>query len=352
MATITLAQLMNAQAAQFRNSTGTRLTPADFVINGISLLLLGNNTARRKIERAHDFQYSDVTADLSIASSGSNLSAATVSGSAVEIKRIQNVLLPIAGGAYVPIEYLTDDAYTARRARQIGRQAYDAALTAAQYGIAQQNPLARLHGATLGLEPADQFTFPVSAKLEIVKFLPDYTGASTLTLSGNTGGTAAAINTDWEQFGTYNDRPFYFNFQSADAAPAVVYALWYSGTAWVLTEGQEFGTAAASPRYSSTSTAQSPVGLTFTATVFTGTLAVAQASGNVSSDFILENGWDYLLWQGVLETNRLWKEFVPRQEGNIDEEAIQTSADRALAALIAWDNGIRTSTTTPTVTNQ
>lgn len=61
-------------------------------------------------------------------------------------------------------------------------------------------------------------------------------------------------------------------------------------------------------------------------------------SASVTSDFFLEHGWEYLQWQAMVDGNRLFKEFVPRTEGNLDEP--KEKAGMALMALIAWDSGI------------
>jgi hypothetical protein len=64
-------------------------------------------------------------------------------------------------------------------------------------------------------------------------------------------------------------------------------------------------------------------------------------------DFILTNGWRYLMWKAIQELNTNIKEFVPRQEGNIDSAEVAGFAAEAFGALIAWDKSIAESTTTP-----
>ncbi len=46
-------------------------------------------------------------------------------------------------------------------------------------------------------------------------------------------------------------------------------------------------------------------------------------------------GQQYLLWATIVQLNNLFKEFVPRQEGNLPPP--QTLADAGLASLIQWD---------------
>lgn len=65
------------------------------------------------------------------------------------------------------------------------------------------------------------------------------------------------------------------------------------------------------------------------------------------TDFITTYGPDFLRFQGLLEVNKLFRRYAPKQEGNLDETAITAEASAALQTLIAWDNNINTSTTTP-----
>lgn len=59
------------------------------------------------------------------------------------------------------------------------------------------------------------------------------------------------------------------------------------------------------------------------------------------TDFFVQNAPDFLQWGACLEINRLWKEFVSRQEGNITDEQIKTNYVAAWNALIQWDISIK-----------
>jgi hypothetical protein len=311
----------------------------DFTINGnADLLLFGLNNARRFAERAHDFFYSQIDCYLSIGSLGTALTSAHIdtsvtaagtlspnvagafaltgiynslpfyiqttggttyflsyNGSAwtitpggfvlgsnywiltttssspvgsytphgtntgtltitqttgtLSVKRVSNVLLPVADSFYVPIEFLTNDEWNERVAIQYGREHYNAAKTAEEIGISQFNAVAVQQGQTISLEPANQFTFPVIGKLSIVRWMPDYT----------------------------------------------------AGT---------------------------------------------------DSDFFTQFAPDFLMWMAIWYINNYFKVFVKRTEGNVDEGVVQSMAEMALQALIAWDNDIATGTTTPTTIPQ
>ena len=62
-------------------------------------------------------------------------------------------------------------------------------------------------------------------------------------------------------------------------------------------------------------------------------------------DFIMDNGAEYLQWKAILELNKYWKEFVPRQEGNLAEP--EQNAMAAMASLIRWDESLTQSTSKP-----
>lgn len=340
MATIT--QLKDVLAVLMNRTAATDLNPSNLTPAGpnIDLGLYSLNAARRVLERAHDFKYAEKTLFLSIATTGglltdayqtgetvtvtgtggggdpdlsgtytragtyngypiytringsdtmflayipgsvrwelsvNNLQSPTagyylsstsqspagsytafgayvssgtvaVANASATIKRIQTVALPVAGGDYQPIEFLTEDAYTARAKMQIGRQQYNATKTLPALGTATGNPVAYQQGQTIYLAPGGLLSFPVVARLDVTRWMPDYT---------------AGTDTD------------FFTIYAPEA----------------------------------------------------------------------------LQWLAVLELNKFWKIYAPREEGNVDEENVQAMADKAVAALIQWDNGITAGTSTPT----
>jgi len=182
----------------------------------------------------------------SYTASGTFTGTATVTATTgtIGVKRISDVLLPVAGGAYQPVEYLTNDEFVRRTRRAVGRQAFNSARTLENLGLSFENPLCYQQGQTLYLAPATGFTFPVVAKLSIIRWLAEYTSDS-------------------------------------------------------------------------------------------------------DTDFITERAPDFMLWQAVIEVNKYWKQFAPRQEGNIDEEALAAQRDAALTALLRWDGSLTNGTSTP-----
>lgn len=174
-----------------------------------------------------------------VADAGTGIPTVAFSGSG-SIKTVDNVLLPIAGGNYVPVEFLDNETWVARIRRQLGRTwTYDPAATYAGIGLLWQNPIAVQQGQIITLYPATGSTlmFPIVVQLDAIRFLPDYT---------------------------------------ADA----------------------------------------------------------------NTDFFTLIAPEYLMWQGILEGNKLWSEFVKVEEGVVNEESIGQMAETALQSLVAWDQGV------------
>jgi hypothetical protein len=345
---VTYTELRSLICSYLSEETGNEVTPADLLINGVDLLNQAINSARRHAENVLDFLHSEDTVDLSIASTGTLLSSATLSGVGVKIKRVKEVLLPVAGSDYVPVEFITNETRLGRLKRSIGQSPYDSSQTLEDLGVDVQIPYAYQHGQKVILSPADQFTFPVAAKLEVIKFLEDYNGSARLTVSGATNPTA--VNTTWQQFGTYLGFPLYFNFQEG-SGPATTYGLWSDTAAWHLAKADSFP-GIGSNQFSMTSGSQSPAGVYTAAGAFTGTVTVALSNATVASDFILENGWRFLQWRAILELNANIKDFVPRQEGNIDSAEIAGYASEAFSELAEWNRSLRDGTTTPEMIQQ
>lgn len=54
------------------------------------------------------------------------------------------------------------------------------------------------------------------------------------------------------------------------------------------------------------------------------------------TDWLIENGFDFLMWQAIIELNHIVKIFVPRQEGNVPPP--ERLRDAAWESLIVCDN--------------
>lgn len=237
---MTIAELKTFIAVYMGRSTAN-----DLILNGLDTALVALNSARRYLERAHNFKYAEMNVFLSIPPTGGLLTLANsvvaLSGTLIGVKSVSSVMLPVASSGYQPIEFMTEDEWVARTRRQIGRQPYDASKTLAQLGVTtNMNPVAYQQGQTLFLDPSPGSP---TAQLNITRWMPDY------------------VTNETDFFTTY--------------APEALH------------------------------------------------------------------------WQAIIECNKFWRRFVPKQESNIDEGEVQKMADTALASLIAWDVSTTKNTSTP-----
>lgn len=237
---MTIAELKTFIAVYMGRSTAN-----DLILNGLDTALVALNSARRYLERAHNFKYAEVNAFVQIPPTGGSLTACfpvvALTGTLIGVKSVSSVMLPVASSGYQPIEFMTEDEWVARTRRQIGRQPYDANKTLAQLGVTtNMNPVAYQQGQTLFLDPSPGS--PI-AQLNVTRWMPDY------------------VTNETDFFTTY--------------APEALH------------------------------------------------------------------------WQAIIECNKFWRRFVPKQESNIDEGEVQKMADTALASLIAWDVSTMKNTSTP-----
>ena len=248
----TVIQIKTWLAAMSHRTTVNDLNPSNWSPAGpnIDLGLVAINSARRYLERAHDFKYAEKNVFVSIPAStaGGLLTAchetSALTGTHVGVKRVSSVLLPVASSSYQPIEFMTEDEWVARTRRQIGRQPYDATKTLAQLGVTTNaNPVCYQQGQTLFLDPQPTPS-AIVAQLNVTRWMPDYT---------------------------------------ADA----------------------------------------------------------------DTDFFTDRAPEALQWQALIELNKLFRVFVPKQESNVDEASLEKYRDEALQSLIAWDISTARSTSTP-----
>ena len=65
------------------------------------------------------------------------------------------------------------------------------------------------------------------------------------------------------------------------------------------------------------------------------------------TNFFLQYAPEFVMWQGILECNKLMMIFVPRREGEIEEAQVEVFANQAFQSLIEWDQSISQTTGTP-----
>lgn len=179
MATVTT--ILNSVASLLHRTTINDLNPSGLTPAGINIDLgmLALNAAAQRAQKAHDFKCGEANGFISIQATGGSLAAVFqvvgLSGTVYNVKRVSSVLLPLSGGEYQPVEFLTEDTFTARIRMQIGRQTFDATKTLAQLGVSTTNTTAYQNGTTIFLYPSPG---NIVAQLNVQRFLPEYTAGS------------------------------------------------------------------------------------------------------------------------------------------------------------------------------
>ena len=320
-----------------KDADGNTLTPDDFEINGVDLLLIGLNNARRIAERMRSFRYAEINAGLIITSSGGNLSSA-FSSQTVTTPNTPTFLSVVGTGAaaalpnapceYVELYNTTGVSITVDRG--VGTQSFilPAGTFYTFHVVANANELrvTATNGASIPCEcwgtGSVTTVTPVSVKEIDSVQLPD--------VNGDLFSIEFMTNDAWntrirQQVGR----------QAYDPSKTIAQLGISTRNPIAYQQGQTIFLYPASQ-------------FTFPTTVVMNvTRFMPDYTEDTDTDFFTEFAPEYLQWQGVLEVNKLYQQFVQRQEGTVNEEAIASMAQAALSALLIWDDGINDSTSTP-----
>ena len=333
-----VGDLKNIIAALMGNDiTGAQLTPASFVINTEDLLLVALNNARRMAERQHSFKYSELNAGLIVQSNGGQLSTAfssqtvttpntpaflTVTGTG------SAATLPSAACEYVELFNTTGAPITVDRGPATTTFTLPTGTFYTFHVMANANELRinATNGANVPCEVWGTGSVTTTTTIEVKEIrsiqLPD--------AAGNLFPIEFMTN---EEYFDRIRRAIGRNPYN----PAKTLA--QMGVTWVNPVAYQHGqTIYLAPNTQFTF----PTSIVMDCVQF-----MPDYANTTDQDYFCIYAPEYLQWRGLLEANKLFQQFVPRTEGNVDEQAITVLADAALAALIEWDDSINDSTNTP-----
>lgn len=321
---------------------------ADLTQNGIDLGLVALNHVRRQAEMSHDFEFSRKLVQLAVdGETGGSLSNAVLHSdgvTAVNVKSIIEVGLFDDDDNLRPVEWTTVSESLERQRKQNPR-------TIPRYptdGWARSGPVGQ---GLFEFSGTDVFRFPKDTEndftlgMEVYTMQSDWTGTVSLAITGATGGQTA-FNTTYYQNGEFSERSMWLNRSplsvSLDLSTGLK-AIWnLAATTWIVSSANDIGNTSIANFASATTTATTPAGLALVGdsggTLSGMTLTVSSTPTMTitsASDVWLTYGSEYLLWAGVVELNTLFREFVPRQEGNLPPPTGLAAA--ALQAFKDWD---------------
>jgi len=303
----------------------------------VDTMLLANNTARRKAERAHDFRYAETTANLIVTSTGTSLTSATdPAGTSITIA---GTLSPNVTGAFAIAGTRNSlPMYT----RNVAGTIYFLSYTGTAWQITAGGFLTTAGSwtwTTTDTNPAGTGNSYTPAT---------YTGTATATGSTSSISIKRITTVSLAISGGITPIEFLTDEEYNERIRRMTGRI--DATTFGASTAAALGVSLPSPlAYQRGQTLYlAPSTLTFPATT---TLDVVRWMPDYTTgtdhDFILDHGGDYIVWQSVLEVNKYWKALSPKQEGNIEEPAVEKLAAEALAELIRWDVEIARATSTP-----
>lgn len=300
---------------------------ADLTVNGQDLCLAAFNQVRKVAELEHDFEFNRklVTVTVNGITGGSLTAVVDVDSNLVDVKTVIDVGLVSGSGNFIPATWTTV-AENFERQRQSNRRASPLFLTdaEAQYGTAGIGNFT-FSGDLIHRWPRTSETDSTNyvLNLEVYVFTRDWTAADLGTGYLNVAGTITPDYTgDYISLGDDS-----FGNQVFGSANPTVFLYkdsgnWYlqdpsRSNVWLLAGANVEGTYA-------------PVG----GTGATGNPVITD--GTSTSDVWTTHGSQFILWQTIVHLNKLFRVYVPRQEGNLPPPT--DLADAGLQTLVDWDS--------------
>lgn len=323
---MTLLQIETACAAYLEKTA-----VGDFTVLSHDLFLNAVNQAKMNASLLHDFNFQRKLLTVNVDSvTGGSLGSAVIRGTAttVDLKTIIDIGQFDAFGNFVPTEWTTtEDGLNQQRSENPYSGIRYATDADASMGPAGRRRFT-VTGDTIYSWPKTEVSETLALGIEAYVFDAEWTATdlltSTLTVTGTLSPDIAA--SDYNATGLiHNGSPVYFSATKnyliylassgavgviADAFPETNLAVYWAhlGTTLPGTYATHAG------------------GSTGTATV---------AATTATSDVWTTKGAQYLQWATIVQLNHLFKQFLPRQEGNLPPP--QTLADAGLQNLITWD---------------
>lgn len=154
-------------------------------VDSLDCLAVAINSARKFSERLRDFENNRVEAKVTVnLTTGALISAITdLSGNALSVKTIKSAGVPYGTDSIMPIALLSRDAHLGRLSREFAST--PTAPQASEQGTIEMSEISLVRmGQKIYLSPNDPQTYgdnvstTVVVYMDVIKFLPDYSGDS------------------------------------------------------------------------------------------------------------------------------------------------------------------------------
>jgi len=260
----------------------------------VDMLQVALNNARRTMERLHDFYSAQLNAYLSVAATGGN----TNNASSKVAPQTSGLL--VIGATYIIATFVAGDNFTNVGALMNATGVVFVATGTTPTTWTQSSSLQTV----LNIKNVSNVLLPISGGYLPVEFLDNNTWIAKFRQQA--GRVPYVAGNTPVQYGMYLENPV------AVQQGNIIYV--YPSTGAAITY---------------------PILVQLDAITF-----LANYINDSQTDFFTLNGPEALMWQGIMEGNKLWSQFVKVQEGIVDEESIGQMAQTAFESLIIWDRGI------------
>ena len=304
------------------------VTIASLTQNGINLVGQALNNAKRTAQRSYDFQYCKVTAYLSIGAAGGNLASAYTSNSLT----VSGTLSPDATGTYSQNgSYNNAPFYTNTN--------YFTLFYTGSYWIISNS----------GINPTNYWSLASASTNPTGSYTPGGSFTGTATVATATG--AVLIKNIDNVLCPISPGYVPIEFLSQETWMERVRRQICRGPFTPTNSLAQYGFALQNPvavQQGQQLFLYLPEQFSYPVTVQLDALQFMPDYVNSGdTDFFLQIAPEFMMWQGILECNKLTKSFVQRREGNLEEPNIEAFAQQAFQSLIEWDQSISGNTGSP-----
>lgn len=334
---MTLTQLKSLVAAYFK------VDVTDLTRNGQDLFMLALNTVRLQAELNHDFEFTRKEVEVTVTgASGGSLDTAVLSGTATpaKVKQVLNISVKNSDNQKVPVEWTTKiESYERMRLDDPGLTARYLSDNDDSWEAGQ--PRFEVSNRAITVYPYSSETTEETLYVEAYVFTSDWTTLADYTVTHVSGSTTdtSKVTGDYTYVFELNGYPTYANYSNFITSRD--YVSWlqrdFANDCWVIHYNQISDNGAQNILL--------PAWQSFTDAIVenypeinTGvasTVAVTVATDS-RTDTWLTYGHEFLLWGTIVHLNHLFKEFVYRQEGNLQPP--EKLAAVALENFKSWDS--------------
>lgn len=316
---------------------------SDFTVNGVDLFLVAANNVRKNAELRHNFEYCKALATLSI----DGQTGAAIADAVILDNTASTISANMAGSGTVTPD-VTGVFYRAGTADVFTNTTGDPAVLYYDSGIWKVDIFGTLQwtGPSVSTSPVGTYT-PIAASgtLSIAEEgtsdVAIFTGIKEIV-------AVSRVNTDGTRFPldfARSDLPIERDRSELEVSSDYWWDNRYLSDQQLLARRSVASSGSiiqrrnrlyVYPRVSATTAGTSDISVEMEVFAWLRNYVAADLADTDPTDFFLEHGHQFMQWATICELNVLFREFVPRQEGNLDAPKKEMAS--AWNDLLLWDS--------------